>query len=280
MPEGKDTGGRNDFERRLDELSTRVRVLEQSLSERTPREVVRRLDELEVRWQTEVRRYLDILVGEVRKLGEELHPLIYQDRSAPWPSPDDPSPYFGFARRFRGPEELIKERHRLYLPLFKGKKEIIDLCSGRGEFLELLREDGFEGIGVDLDSGMVERCREKGLRAEAGDAVLYLSRRESESADGIFSAQCIEHLDAEDLFELFRQSRRVLRPGGVLVAETLNPYNLAAFRFFWLDPTHKRPLYPEYTEFLARAAGFSHTEIRYMPCFGDSRAERQAPWDY
>ena len=46
-----------------------------------------------------------------------------------------------------------------YVPLFAGAAPVLELGSGRGEFLDLLRETGVTASGVDNDEGMVERAR-------------------------------------------------------------------------------------------------------------------------
>ena len=59
--------------------------------------------------------------------------------------------YVSFEDQFRGTREDIKERCRVYLPLMKESglgtdaMPILDLGCGRGEWLELLRENGAAG---------------------------------------------------------------------------------------------------------------------------------------
>src|SRR5918912_1331232 len=55
-----------------------------------------------------------------------------------------------------------------------------------------------------------------------------------------------------------------LRPGGLLVAETINPLSPLALRYYFADLTHAQPLVPETLELLARQAGFRETELRYL----------------
>ncbi len=49
----------------------------------------------------------------------------------------------------------------------------------------------------------------------------------------------------------------------MLIAETINVDSLSAWRTFFLDPSHVRPVPPEELRFLAEAAGFSETRIEY-----------------
>jgi hypothetical protein len=55
-----------------------------------------------------------------------------------------------------------------------------------------------------------------------------------------------------------------LRPGGLLVAETINPLSPIALRNYFADLTHAQPLVPETLELLARQAGFSKVEVRFL----------------
>jgi len=43
---------------------------------------------------------------------------------------------------------------------------ILDIGCGRGEWLEILRENGFLAKGIDLDSNMVDMCKQKSLVVE------------------------------------------------------------------------------------------------------------------
>ena len=52
-----------------------------------------------------------------------------------------------------------------------------------------------------------------------------------------------------------------LRPGGILVAETINPLSPLALRTYFADLTHAQPLVPETLALLAKQAGFGETEI-------------------
>jgi SAM-dependent methyltransferase len=164
---------------------------------------------------------------------------------------------------FRGPEQFIKERLRAYLGFFAPGEEVVDLGSGRGEMLELLAEAEVDAVGVDLDPSMVERVEAKGLRCTRADALEWLRNREKKSLDVVFSAQFVEHLPTGVLSDLFATARECLRPGGRLIAETVNPYCPSALRAFWVDPTHIHPLYPETLLVLLHQAGFTSAYVVY-----------------
>jgi O-antigen chain-terminating methyltransferase len=172
--------------------------------------------------------------------------------------------YFGFEERFRGSETDIKERQRIYVEYFQGKGEVLDIGSGRGEFLELLREAGIQAKGVDIDLDMVLVCREKGLDVVRQDAFAYLESLPDESLGGIFAAQVIEHLEPSRVIQLVKLCHRKLRQGGFLILETPNPKCLMVFaESFYMDFSHTRPIHPEAMRFLLKSIGFEGVELKF-----------------
>jgi SAM-dependent methyltransferase len=172
--------------------------------------------------------------------------------------------YFAFESRMRGSTESIRERQRAYVDDFSEASPVLDLGCGRGEFLVLLREADVEARGVDLDPDMVAYARGEGVDVERADAVEYLQGLEDRSLGGIFAAQLVEHVPAPTLVQLLELAAAKLRPGGLLVAETINPLSPLALRNYYADLTHAQPLVPETLELLARQAGFDQVELRYL----------------
>jgi SAM-dependent methyltransferase len=164
----------------------------------------------------------------------------------------------GFAAIFRGSEDRVVERQRPFMELLEGHGPVLDVGCGRGELLDLLRERGVEYTGVDVDPGMVARCHEKGHRGVTlADANDHLEQLPPESLGAVFSAQFVEHLPQDHLRRFLELSRSRLRPGGMFVAETVNPHAPHALKCFWVDPTHRHPLFPETLLALCRLAGFA-----------------------
>ncbi len=191
------------------------------------------------------------------------------DGSAPSSAPEVPDAFYrAFEDRFRGSRALILGRLRAgYQPFVdriaaEGGARALDLGCGRGEWLEILRDAGIAGRGVDLDAGMLEAARGAGLDVEQRDALEAL-RAEADGALTLVSGFHIaEHLPFAVLLALMTEARRVLRPGGILILETPNPENLVVgTSSFHLDPTHITPIPPDRMTFMAEFAGFARSVI-------------------
>ena len=179
--------------------------------------------------------------------------------------------YVSFEDKFRGTREEIRERLRVYLDILRGagagseEHPVLDIGCGRGEWLELLRDEGLVGRGVDLNDTLVHQCRQRGLAVETGDAIAHLRSLPEASLGAVTGFHIIEHLPMETQLELYGEAVRVLRPGGVAIFETPNPQNLLVGACdFYADPTHKRPLHPETQRFFLEYRGFSRVELQYL----------------
>jgi SAM-dependent methyltransferase len=210
--------------------------------------------------------------------------LMHELQAQPYVAADahagEGSAYEAFEDVFRGPEERVRELLEPYVELLRDHAPVLDVGCGRGEFLDLLRDAGIEARGVDVDPGMVDRCRRKGHDVEQADAASFLERQPPERLGAVFAAHLIEHLDYEDLQRFFDLSRRALRPDGLLVAETVNPHSLSAFKTFWTDPSHRAPIFPEVAQALALIHGFAAADILFPRGSGDSDADRVEATEY
>jgi O-antigen chain-terminating methyltransferase len=176
----------------------------------------------------------------------------------------DDAGYTAFENCFRGSREAIRAQQADYVDLFRGLEPVVDLGCGRGEFLQSLREAGLAARGVEGNANVVRECREKGLDVVEGDLVAFLREQEAGSLGGVFAAQVVEHLPPAVLQGLLAAAHSALRPGGLLVLETVNAASALAFLdVFIRDLTHQRPLHPDTLRFLAAAAGFVEARIEW-----------------
>ena len=179
--------------------------------------------------------------------------------------------YLEFENAFRGSRQLIRERLQFYIPQLSALKEripsatAVDVGCGRGEWLEILKECGIEGCGVDSNARMIEECQTRGLNAVCGDGIAHLQSLPADSLAVVSGFHIVEHLALPQLLELFSQSFRVLRPGGMAIFETPNPECLkVSTHSFYFDPTHHNPIPSELLSFLGTHAGFSESQTNRL----------------
>jgi SAM-dependent methyltransferase/uncharacterized protein YbgA (DUF1722 family) len=192
--------------------------------------------------------------------------------------------YVAFEDTFRGPREDIKQRVEVYLPYVREagagtiEAPVLDIGCGRGEWLELLNDNGLAASGVDLNRITAAHCRERGLVVAEADALDYLRGVETASIGAVTAIHLIEHVPFRQLMCLFDEVRRVLKPGGVAIFETPNPENLVVGACnFWYDPTHQQPLPPEPMRFILDNRGFTRIEILRLHPSTDMSIPTEAP---
>jgi SAM-dependent methyltransferase len=207
--------------------------------------------------------------------------------------------YASFDEQFRGTREEIKERLKVYLPLIKqhgigsGEMPILDVGCGRGEWLELLKEQKLRGVGVDSNRVLVGQCVERGLEVVEEDLISHLTRLNDASLGAVTGFHIVEHLPIDTLVQFLNQTVRVLKPGGAVIFETPNPQNvLVGSCNFYFDPTHRNPLPSQVMRFLLESRGFVRVEVLKLnpsddtPVEGDSELARRfnqyfyGPMDY
>lgn len=176
--------------------------------------------------------------------------------------------YVAFEDKFRGSKEEIRDRQKVYLPylaesqLNRENDLILDIGCGRGEWLELLQDNGYRVKGIDLNQVMVEQCRARNLDTVEGDAIAHIKSLPDNSLGAITGFHIIEHVPFEVLISLFDEALRVLQPGGLVIFETPNPSNiLVGSCNFYFDPTHRNPLPSEMIRFVAESRGLKSVEI-------------------
>lgn len=137
-------------------------------------------------------------------------------------------------------EDYIRMIQKPRVQFFKGCRKVLDAACGSGTFLELLKEEGIEGIGVDRDRGVVEKARSKGLKVIHEDIFGFLKNGE-ELYDGVFCSHFLEHLHFEEVVKLIELISKRIERGGTLVLVTPNPASIRLHLFgFWRDPEHVR----------------------------------------
>ncbi|REF96634.1 3-demethylubiquinone-9 3-methyltransferase [Asanoa ferruginea] len=136
-------------------------------------------------------------------------PRQYHDLAGEWWRPDGPFAILHW---------LAEARARLVPPAPQQGAVLVDVGCGAGLLAPHLRTHGYHHVGVDLVPSALEQAASHGvtpLAADAGSIPLA-----SASADVVVAGEILEHVP--DLPGTVAELCRVLRPGGLLVLDTLN----------------------------------------------------------
>jgi len=144
----------------------------------------------------------------------------------------------------------------MYLSAQPGGR-LLDVGCGSGHKLRFLQDLGWAAEGVDIDPGAVDSARSKGLQVRLG--TLEDQGYPENYFDAVTMSHLIEHV--YDPLKLLGECRRILKPGGRLVAVTPNSKSWlhGLFESNWLaldPPRHLHIFSPSSLRSLAVKAGF------------------------
>ncbi|MGA3318599.1 MAG: class I SAM-dependent methyltransferase [Candidatus Korobacteraceae bacterium] len=162
----------------------------------------------------------------------------------------------------RAAELAIQEQQGPYVEFFRGLSPVVDVGCGRGEFLELLKENAIAAYGVDSDPAACEAARRKFLKVVEADLFEHLRQLPDRSLGGAFSARVIEYLPTHQQAEFISLLSKKVKPGGSVVIETMNPESRLGFgRNSRLDPPPLHALHPELLKSLLESSSFEDVRI-------------------
>ena len=164
-------------------------------------------------------------------------------------------------KRYRGSDKGFCEQMKFYIRYLKPVHTLgpmLDIGCGRGILLEIMREQQFDAIGIDVNKDQVAICASKGLNVQLDDGYEFLKRIPNGALSAVTLIHVIEHLQLDDLLVLLREARRAIADGGIVIIETPNPENLFVSSYtFHIDPTHVRPLPFELISAILSTVGLS-----------------------
>ena len=186
-----------------------------------------------------------------------------------------PVDYFLLGAQYRSEEQmrvLLGDYDDLFGELAQAQREshgpagpVLDIGCGRGDLLSHLQELGLAAYGVDTDQDAVRAAQSTGRDVRQENAFAHLESLGDNCLAAITLIQVIEHLEISEALRLFALAARKLAPGGLIIAETVNPSCLAALsNAFLLDPSHRAPFHPQLTRFLMEQAGLWKVQIRFL----------------
>ena len=166
--------------------------------------------------------------------------------------------------KIHGSRATVQARLFCYLPFVLPllhkypKAAAFDLRCGKGEWLDTLNDAGFVAQGVDEDPASVTHCQHLGLQAQAQSALAALQACADQSYALISGFGLAEALPFETLRHVVQESLRVLKPGGLLILQAVNPENIvASTNQGFLDPTRRQPIPRALLAFVPEHAGFA-----------------------
>ncbi len=182
-------------------------------------------------------------------------------------------PYSKWMRAFFKLTLLFKifgERTAMYLQKSKGDK-LLDVGCGNGELIAIMKDLGWEVIGVEPDRKAADFVQKK-----FGIKIFNQTFEKAKLPLNFFEAVIMRHVieHTEDPVEFLKKAWNILKPGGKLVVVTPNIKSLGhlIFKRSWLhlDPPRHLFLFSSET-FLqcAKIGGLKNLKIRIVPATGE-----------
>ena len=179
--------------------------------------------------------------------------------------------YTEFENNFRGSREQIINVLSNYDGLIDyilnidNNPSLLDIGSGRGEWIQKCKAKGFNSIGLELDPKMVDDCKKLNLNIKQGDALSLLDDFAEDSFSIVSAFHVIEHMNHENINELLIQAKRILKPDGLLILETPSIDNImVSSKSFHIDPTHINPIHPDLLAFMSKRNGFEKLKYYFI----------------
>lgn len=185
-----------------------------------------------------------------------------------------------YSQRF--PEAALAQKHAIWQVLcrdffsryVKATDTVVDIGAGYCEFINNIVAD--KKIAVDLNPD-VRRFAGSDVRV-INESCTAISQLGSDSVDVVFMSNFLEHLPNKDLvLDTFRESRRILKPGGSVVVLQPNIRFLPGEYWDYFD--HHTPLTERSLVEGLLLAGLTPTTViaKFLPYTTKSRLP-QAPW--
>jgi SAM-dependent methyltransferase len=144
---------------------------------------------------------------------------------------------------------IYQERREFVQMFLRGRPpgRLFDAGCGDGQFLHLMKENGWQGTGVDFDAAAIETGKKNyGVDLKVGD--FQTVPIEESAFDAVTMSHVIEHVP--DPIACLDKCRRLLKPGGRLVVSTPNVRSLGhqTFKAAWrgLEPPRHLHIFPHH----------------------------------
>lgn len=103
-----------------------------------------------------------------------------------------------------------------FLEKLPGKAKVLDVGSGPGQFTKYMMDRGFEVIGIDYTTEMIEIAKQKVPSGSFKQMDMRKLEFEDENFDGLLLAYSLIHIPTEDIPETLKGFYRILKPSGYI----------------------------------------------------------------
>jgi O-antigen chain-terminating methyltransferase len=144
-----------------------------------------------------------------------------------------------------------RQKQYKYARAFKKGGSVLELGSGRGDFLSICEETGLIATGVDRSP-----VKRQGSKVVKKDIEAYIRSAKASLYDGVYARHVLEHFSAEKLPKLVKGIAKVIKKGGLFIAILPNIKNIGVATVeFWKDKTHVKPHTAEELKEVFEASG-------------------------
>lgn len=142
-----------------------------------------------------------------------------------------------------------------FAPLLAPGAKLLDIGFGDGTLLRWARRSGCDAAGVEIIPELLQRA------ASQGFAVHKRTQEIDETFDVVCAMDVFEHLTVNDLAAMLEECRRLLKPGGILVAKFPNGASPFSGYYQASDATHLKALAPRALAQIAVRAGLKVAKV-------------------
>jgi ubiquinone/menaquinone biosynthesis C-methylase UbiE len=169
-------------------------------------------------------------------------------------------PFEEFDRKFAQDEDTMQKTLSVISKHLEKKERILDIGFKNKKLLEYASKKQASRLeAVTGENLQLDEYRHSGIKVSKISYLEYLNRCEDESFDLVTLVDSIDTLDLDLLIAILQHSKRILKKGGSLIIQALNPES-TQYNSLAIDPRIKKPMHYKLIEFVLNHLKFSKVE--------------------